>query len=156
MAISDLEKSVQVYCEVGAAQSTKRLYSSAYKQFDSFCSELQIHNPFPVTESPLCYFAAHLAQRGSAPSSIKLYRHMFKSWLVIQSQELTPRWPTSSWFFSGIARKMRDDVNVASPKPRLPITASVLQQMAAVLACHPPSHDNAMVWYGMICIGERG
>ena len=37
-------------------------------------------------------------------------------------------------------------MNVASPKPRLPITASVLQQMAAVLACRPPSHNNAMVW----------
>ena len=51
MAISDLDKSVQVYCEVDVVPSTKRSYASANKPFESFCSELQIRNPFPVTVS---------------------------------------------------------------------------------------------------------
>ena len=130
MAFFNLDKSVQVYCEVGVAPSTKRSYSSAYKQFDSFCSELQIHNSFSVTEFPLCHITAHLAWRGLAPSSIKLYlstvRHMH---ILAGHQE-----PRADFMMArlklvliGIARKRKDDVNVTSPKPRLPITASVLQ-----------------------------
>ena len=71
---ASLDKLIASYIAAGITQSTTKYYKSAHKHFHSFCTiHFSITDPFSMSESLLCYFAAYLAREGLAPTSIKLY-----------------------------------------------------------------------------------
>jgi len=62
------------YFEEGLAALTSKTYDAAMKFFYAFAlSSILIYTPFPVTEHTLCSFAAHIADQGQAPQTIKSY-----------------------------------------------------------------------------------
>ena len=54
---------LQGYCRLGIAPSTRRMYESAVRWFSSFCLKCYIVNPFPVDESILFYFCCLPSKR---------------------------------------------------------------------------------------------
>ena len=54
------------------ADSTQKTYRVALNCYSQFCTMYGV-NPFPVSESLLCYFVASLARQGLTPATIRTY-----------------------------------------------------------------------------------
>ena len=76
LGFASLDRAVQRYFHQGLAQSTRRTYSAAMKQFHLMCTNFNISNSFPVSEQMLCRFAAYLAD---AHQTIKSYLSAVRS-----------------------------------------------------------------------------
>jgi site-specific recombinase XerC len=73
LAIPDLDRLVQFYFDKGLSSASHRTYTTGIKRFTNFCTKYNIHQPYPVTQSLLCYYISYLANEGLAASSIKVY-----------------------------------------------------------------------------------
>ena len=148
MVIPSLDKLVASYTSAGIAASTRKAYNSAHKRFHSFCIHFSIGNPFPVSESLLCYFAAFLAREGLAPTSIKVYLAAVRYMQVVMGFP-EPRavscLPRLKLVINGIART-RASTDQTHGRPRLPITTDVLGKLFDVLSARPQSHSNILLW----------
>ena len=146
MDLPHLASSLHFYLHHGLAPSTHKTYSAAYKHFHIFCTELNIIDPFPVSELLLCYFASHLANCGLAPQTIKSYLSAVRS-VQIQLGLPDPRdqssMPLLKWVQAGISRIR--SLSGRQPRTRLPITAPILAQIRAVLddSTHP---QKVIIW----------
>ena len=69
--IPELGTAVEFYFHNGLADSTRKTYASAQKKFKEFCSEQGLL-PASASEPTLCHYVAHLAQGGTAHSSINV------------------------------------------------------------------------------------
>ena len=125
-----------------------KAYNSAHRRFHAFCTHFRISNPFPVSESLLCYFAALLAQDGLAPTSIKVYLSAVRYMQVVMGLP-EPRalfsLPRLKLVLNGIART-RASSQQTRAKPRLPITTDVLWRIFGVLAARPHSYMRSLLW----------
>ena len=65
-------RAVEFYFQNGLADSTRRTYASAQKKYGEVCRELGCPTK-PASEPTLCRFVSHLAEGGTAHSSIKCY-----------------------------------------------------------------------------------
>ena len=103
---------------------------------------------FDLLLNPACYFATFLAQKGFAPSSMKLYMAAIRHIQIVQGLP-EPRTlsslPRLRLVINGIARS-RAQNHQTSAKPRLPITTPILQKIFESLSARPPTHDNFMLW----------
>ena len=149
MVLASLDRVVEGYCALGVAPSTKRAYSSAYKQFNKFCLQYNVTDPFPVSESLLCYFVSFLAQEGLAPNSIKLYlaavRH-FQILMGLPELRAESSLPRLRLVLNGITRARMSDDRTLRSKPRLPITVDILHRIFTVLSRGSPSYTDHLVW----------
>lgn len=142
-----MDSVVQKYCSLGIAQSTHKVYTSAFRRFQSFCAEFKVCLPIPVTESLLCYFAAFLAQSGLAPSSIKVYLSAVRHTQVLMGYpepRSTSTLPRLRLVLNGIAKSRAR--NGPAGKPRLPITIEILRRLFSSLRSQPPSFETVMLW----------
>lgn len=73
MDLSELDKAVQRYLGNCVAPSIWAAYNSAMRHYHNFCNRFNIQNPFPLTESILCYFVAFLCQEGLKHRTLKVY-----------------------------------------------------------------------------------
>ena len=161
MGTSSLAGAVQRYYEQGLAPSTQRTYAAASKRFFKFCSEQNIFTPFPVCEYSMCLFAAHLAEEGLSPQTVKSYSSAVRN-LQVSLGFSDPRdsssLPVLKRVLAGISR-VYTSTNKAK-KPRLPITIQVLAGIHAALA-GLRDHDNILLWaiaasafFGFFRLGE--
>lgn len=117
-------------------------------RFLALCHALNIHQPFPVTELLLCYFAAVLAQRGLAPATIRTYLAAVRHAQVVRGfpeprqQSTLPRLR----LVQDGARRVRAEWGIPQARSRLPITPAVLRQIRASLVGGTPDVDDIMVW----------
>ena len=71
--ISGLDATVQRLFSAGLAPSTRRNYQSCSRRYLSFCNQLCILRPFPVTESILSRFVAFLFESRLIGATVKNY-----------------------------------------------------------------------------------
>ena len=97
LGIRPLASPVRRYFQEGVAPLTRRTYDSATKQLFGFCWKYNIQNPFPVTESLLCSFTAHLADEGLSPQTGKSkvipgwsLEHVALTWHTRPTQPIIP------------------------------------------------------------------
>ena len=73
MDLRNLEELVSNLIEASAAYSTRRVYVSGQRQYQSFCQEANV-TILPLSEHKACLFVAHcLVSSGLKPSTIKVY-----------------------------------------------------------------------------------
>ena len=152
---------VQRYFQEGLAASTRRTYNAAMKRFHTFCSLFDIHSPFPVTEHLLCSFAAHLADQGLAPQTIKGYLAAVRNTQIslgfpdLREQSSLP---VLKRVQAGIQRVR----SLAAPpfRLRLPITAAVMERIRTHLEPAGLPHKELIwaisctVFFGFFRLGE--
>ena len=73
LALTDMDSLVQFYFEQGLSSSTHRTYTTGINRFNKFCSAHDIKDPFPLSQTLLCYFALYLANQGLLTRTIKVY-----------------------------------------------------------------------------------
>ena len=71
--IRAMASAVQGNFQEGLAPSPHRTYTAAMRQFHKFCTQFNVHSPFPVTEYLLCCYASFLANRSLTPQTINSY-----------------------------------------------------------------------------------
>ena len=156
-----MEPSVQHYFRKGLAPSTQKTYSGALKCFYLFCTRYTVINPYPLSEHLLCSFAAHLADQGLSPQSIKTYLSAVRSVQIsLGFPDLRDRssLPYLKRVQAGISRCRGQK---GSPtKQRLPVTAEVLRRVQRVLTS-PDRKERTVVWaiavtafFGFFRLGE--
>ena len=147
MDLSQLDGTVQFYCTKGLAVSTHKTYQSALRKFANFCTSYSIISPFPVSESILCYFAAHLASQGLSPSTIKTYlagiRHMQITLGLPEPKEFSSL-PRLRLVQAGIQRTYTQDRG--SSRVKLPITPAILHKIRAHWSLKCQDVDTIMLW----------
>ena len=106
-----------------------------------------MNDPFPVTESLLCYFVASLARQGLAPSTIRTYLAAVRHAQIMRGFP-EPRQSSSLPRLRLVQSGVRRERGQHGPPPtqRLPITPPILRQIRAVLLAAPSHHDKAMLW----------
>ena len=137
---------VRQYFQEGLAASTRRTYDAAMRKFYAFCTLSHIHTPFPIMEHILCSFAAHIADQGLAPQTIKGYL------LAIRTTQISLGFPASREQSSlpllkrvqaGIQRvRSRDG---PPSRLRLPITAAIMDRIRTHLERSDLSHKQ-LLW----------
>ena len=104
-------------------------------------------NPFPVSESILCYFVASLARQGLAPATIKTYLSGVRHAQIMRGFE-EPRQhstlPRLHLLQAGVKR-VRFQQGIPQARQRLPILPSHLRQIRAVWSSSPDP-DVLMLW----------
>ena len=153
--------SVQRYFQSGLAPSTQRTYAGALKRFHSFCTHVNVLDPFPVSELLQCSFAAYLADQGLAPQSVKTYLAAVRSIQILLGLP-DPRdqssLPVLKRVQAGISRCRL--YRKQPTRVRLPLTAEVLRrfQQAPALLSHS---DRPVLWavaatafFGFFRLGE--
>ena len=125
------------------------------KKFDAFCTLYEIHSPFPVTEHLLCSFSAHLADQGLAPQTIKGYL------AAVRNTQLSlglpdPREKSSLPVLKRVQAEIQRVRALKGPpsRPRLPITAAVMDRIRAYLV--QPVHPHRDVVWAICCTAFFG
>lgn len=137
-------QSVQNYYIQGLAPSTRKSYQSAKLRYVKFCSST-FATPIPLSEDVLCFYVAHLADQGLAHATIKVYLSAARH-LHISSGFPEPHigdMPRLSQTMRGI--KAQQAKQGRKPKPRFPITPSILLKIKQVLS-NDPTFNNRMLW----------
>ena len=140
---------------------TQRTYAGALKRFHSFCTHVNVLDPFPVSELLLCSFVAYLADQGLTPQSVKTYLAAVRS-VQISLGLPDPRdqssLPVLKRVQAGISRCRL--YRKQPTRVRLPLTAEVLRrfQQAPALLSHS---DRPVLWavaatafFGFFRLGE--
>ena len=142
-----MDEAVRFYCHRGLADTTHKTYRARLNRFLSFCNTFYVNDPFPVTESLLCYFVASLARQGLAPSTIRTYLAAVRHAQIMRGFP-EPRQSSSLPRLRLVQSGVRRERGQHGPPPtqRLPITPPILRQIRAVLLAAPSHHDKAMLW----------
>ena len=135
----------QQYCNNGLAPTTRSTYAAGQQRYTAFCGSISVH-PIPATEQILLLFATHLATTKISHATIKVYLSAIRQLHVAQgslqyfNQQLTPHLQQT---LKGI-QKTQTATN--PPKPRLPITVDIMQDIKHLLLHKPQSYTNTMIW----------
>ena len=142
-----LDQEVQFLCEQGIASSTRKTYQSALRRFASFCTLYNVLTPFPVSESLLCYFTAHLTRDKLAPQTIKVYlsaiRHMQITMGLPEPREFSSM-PRLRLVQAGVQRLHSN--NPERVKVHLPITPAILRRIKEHWTPYHKDSDILMLW----------
>ncbi len=107
-----------------------------------------IVTPFPVPESFLCYFAAHLATKGLSPQTIKTYlagiRHM-QIVLGLPEPRAFSSLPRLRLVQAGIQRTYAQKAT-AKTRIRMPITPAILAKIHTYMRPKARDYDTIMTW----------
>lgn len=144
MDIHRLDQAVLRYYQAALTPSTHKTYKAAEKRYLTFCINFSL-SPLPVSENILCYFAACLGQEGLAYSTIRTYLS------GIRQIQLAAGYSDPAVDLMPRLRQVIKGVRVLAarsgktPRPRLPITPSILHKLRAVWLEHP-TYNNIMLW----------
>ena len=144
--ITQLDTVVQFYCVKGLADSTQKTYRVALNRYSQFCTMYSV-NPFPVSESLLCYFVASLARHGLTPAKIRTYLAGVRHAQIMRGFE-EPRQhstlPRLHLLQAGVKR-VRCQQGTHQARQRLPIMPNHLRQIRAIWGASPDP-DARMLW----------
>ena len=147
-------QSVQRNFQEGLASSTRRSYDTAMKTFDTFCSTFQLPDPFPVTETVLCSFAAYLADQGLSLQTVKSYlagvRNMQLS-LGLPDPRDQSSLPILKHVQAGIKRAR---LRTTPARVRLPVTPPLLRQLRQYLEA--TAHIDRVEMWAICCMAFFG
>ena len=135
----------QQYYNNGLAPTTRSTYAAGQQRYTAFCRSISVH-PIPATEQILLFFATHLATTNISHATIKVYLSAIRQLHVAQgslqyfNQQLTPRLQQT---LKGI-QKTQTATN--PPRPRLPITVDIMQDIKHLLLHKPQSYTITMIW----------
>ena len=126
-----MEHSVEQYFSASLAASSMKTYSTRQKHYLEFCSSFSL-SPLPLQEHTLCQYAAVLANKGFATSSIKVYLASVRQ-LQISNGGQNPKivdMPHLKQVLKGI--RITQAANQSSPTPmRHSITPEILRAIKA-------------------------
>ena len=155
-----LAPSVWRYFQEGLAPATHRSYDSAVKKFDKFCDSFRVSDPFPVTETLLCSFAAYLGDQGLSSQTMRSYlagvRNMQLS-LGLPDPRDHSSLPILRRVQAGIKRA---NLGSGTARVRLPVTPRLLRQIKQQLeAIHHKERVaiwavGCMAFFGCFRLGE--
>ena len=143
--ISYLHLKAQQYYNNGPAPTTRSTYATGQQRYTAFCRLINVL-PTPATERILMLFATHLTTTNISYAIIKVYLSAIRQLHVTQgplqyfNQQLTPRLQQT---LKGI-QKTQTATN--PPRPRLPITVDIMQDIKHLLLHKPWSYTNTMIW----------
>ena len=145
--VTSLDREVRFYCDRGIAESMRRTYKSGLTRFLSFCNVFSVTNPFPVSESLLCYFVTYLASQGISPATIKTYLAAVRNAQILRGHP-EPRHSSSLPRLQLLQSGVRREALHRSPAtvPRLPITTAILSQVRRFCVASPGLYDPTMLW----------
>lgn len=154
MDLSELDQAVQRYLGNCVAPSTWAAYNSAVRRYHNFCNRFNIQNPFPLTESILCRFAAFLGQEGLKHRTVKVYLSGLRFAQIHQplgNPFLKDCMPLLDYVLTGI--KQAESRVATRTDPRFPITIQVLRSLKLVWLS-PPSHPDSIMLWAASCWGS--
>jgi hypothetical protein len=131
------------------------------RRFTAFCDRYQVQDPFPVTETLLCSFAAFLGDEGLAPQTIKSYLSAIRNTqlsLGLPDPRETSALPVLRRVLGGISRSR---VGRSPPSGvRLPVTAPLLRDIREELR-RSANPETRVLWavcctafFGFFRLGE--
>ena len=132
------------------------------KRFATFCELHNIHNPFPLTELLLCYYASYLADQGLALQTVKAYLAALRSEQIklgLPDPRDQSSLPLLKRIQAGIIR-VHLQKGQAKQRVRLPITPPILCQIKThLMASKNP--NRMLLWavatsafFGFFRLGE--
>ena len=151
MDLSPLAQSLHCYFQAGLAPATQKAYQAAMKRFATFCTTFSIHNPFPLTELLLSYYAAHLADQGLAPQTIKSYLAALRNAQIgmgLPDPRDHSSMPLLKRVQAGISR-IRQQSGTHRQRIRLPITPAILRQIKRQLTSS--MNPNRVIIWAIAC-----
>lgn len=123
------------------APSTRRTYRAGIAQFLKFCSQYHL-SPLPATPLTLRYFCAHLST-SVKHCTLKVYISALRLFHIENGHSDPTKDMLLQYVIKGIKRSQ-----LASVRPRLPITVDLLRDLKRAL--HSSStlsfHDKRMLW----------
>ena len=140
-----MDKAVQGYFAAALAPATHKTYKVAERRYVAFCESFGL-TPLPASEGILCYYVACLGQQGLAHSSIRTYlsgvrqlqiAHGFKDF----NFDALPR---LRQIIKGV--QMEQARKGWNPRPRLPITPSILRKIKTVWLSKGVTANRLMLW----------
>ena len=143
--ISYLHHMAQQYYNNGLAPTIRSTYAAGQQRYTAFCRSISVR-PIPATEQILLLFATHLATTNISHATIKVYLSAIRQLHVVQgslqyfNQQLTPRLQQT---FKGIQRTL---TATSPPRPQLPITVDIMQDIKHLLLHKPQSYTITMIW----------
>ena len=120
--------------------------TAAIKRFTDFCQKYDISNPFPLTQSALCYFVAYLGRAGLAPTTVKVYlsalrRQQIERELPAPDHANMPKLGA----VQGGAAKVHA-LSTSTERVRLPITPDILRAIKGIWAETALQYNTIMCW----------
>lgn len=125
--------------------SSHRTYKAAEKKYLDFCVKFSL-TPFPLRESLLCYYVACIGQQGLAHNTIKTYLS------GLRQSQITLGLPEPHLGDMPRLQQIIRGVQVErgkagrTPRPRLPITPSILRRLKAVWEGKGVGWEVTMLW----------
>ena len=118
-------------------------YCSGPSRFLSFCQQMHL-SPFPLSESTLCRFVAHLFSQHLSASSIRLYLSALRFYQIVHggSDSSLPMMPQLHYVLWGISRGQPR----CNRPPCLPITINILRRLFKVWSISPARYEAVMLW----------
>ena len=142
-----MDASIESYLHNCIAPTTRSAYRSAQRRYNTFCQKYGISPAYPLHEDILCRYVASLAKEGLKYRTIKAYLSGIRC-LQIQMSMGNPfasgRFPRLEYVLTGIKRV--ESQSTSPPRPRLPITVTILHQLKRVWISSTPNPDNIMLW----------
>ena len=155
MDISHLDGIVQYFIGCSIASSTRAAYKSAQRRYHAFCTLFGVEQPYPLREETMCRFVAFLAGEGLKHRSIKAYLAGVRFANIAQDYGnpfLNGAMPRLEYTLWGI-KKHEVLSGAPPPKPRLPITISVLRSLKSVWLAAKPHHPDCVMLWAAACTG---
>lgn len=145
MDLHHLDQAVQLYYSAALTASTHKTYKAAERRYSKFCLEFSLQ-PFPASENVLCYYVACLGQQGLAHSTIKTYLSGVRQLQISMGlpEPQTQLMPRLRQVLKGV--QVMQGRQGRAPRPRLPITPSILRKMRAVWEKRGDPARGRMMW----------
>ena len=158
-----MDSLVQFYFEQGLSSSTHRTYTTGINRFNKFCLVHDIKDPFPLSQTLLCYFVSYLANQDLSTGTIKVYlsalRHKQVSLGHPDPQHSSM--PKLKLVTNGVTRAKAKQPSSSTGPSRLPITPTILHQIKQVWSKDNANPDIIMLWaacttafFGFFRMGE--
>ena len=135
------------------APRTLQSYRSALSSYLSFCHTHCCSSPFPLVETTLARFAAHLADSGLLYGTIRVYLSGLRFMQVARG---LPDPSSFSWcYLERVLKGIRRSSPAYNRPARLPITPPILYRLFQVWS-HPPVSWEAVMLWAACCTGFFG
>ena len=138
-----MDATVQELLESGVAPSTASAYRSGARRYNSFCTRTGL-TAFPLTETVVCRFVAHLHQSQLSLSSIRLYLSAIRFFQIAYGfgNPHLESFHRLHYVVRGVARTQPRSGRAS----RLPITVEILQHLRRAWSSHSPHYEAVMLW----------
>lgn len=135
------------YFSAGLAAATKKTYQAGQRHYLAFCTQSGI-SPVPASEDTLCRFAAVLASKGIAHSTMRVYLSATRQLHIAKG--LPDPGIENMAKLSQVLRGIRSTQPGKSKFVRMPITPGMLVRIKKAWEEEGPNDDRIMLWAAML------